>query len=209
MPDRVSVLKMPDRVSVLKMPDPVSVLKGHASTARKKSPNPLLRAPDPATARFTPEQEACAPATRSSIRFGSRFTPKYSSCPILGTAEQLAKKLNCLEGARLLPRRQQPNEMGFNPSADRVSVSKGHSLTAHEKRPTHSSEPPTQRRPGSPHSKKLCAPATHPSIRFGFQINRKYSPVPILGMAQQIPEKLNTPERPGQSCRKHQRDEWV
>jgi hypothetical protein len=41
---------------------------------------------------------------------------------------------------------------------DRVSVLKGSHLTGREKIKTHTTEPQTQRRPGSPHSKKLCAP---------------------------------------------------
>ena len=48
-----------------------------------QQPHPHPHTPNPANARFTPQQVAESLAVRTSIFFGSAFTPKHYRCPIL------------------------------------------------------------------------------------------------------------------------------
>jgi hypothetical protein len=76
---------------------------------------------------------------------------------------------------------------------DRVSVLKGSHLTGREKIKIHTTEPQTQRRPGSPHSKKRAPPATPSSIRFGSRFIRKYFLLSHFGHGRTVCGKTQQP----------------
>jgi hypothetical protein len=68
---------------------------------RRKNQKPHGRTPKPATARFTPEQEASSPATRPSIGFGFRFTRKYYTFPFWARLDCVRANSIALEEQRL------------------------------------------------------------------------------------------------------------